>query len=127
MFLAPSDVHYVRDSDNGLQEMPEEALINKLSNLMLQNKGSFPTIQVVQKGGAYFALNNSYLHVFRELERRGKCKRMKVDLVPLSKVPVLVQKCMVTGQVETSLVVDTQSSKDSAEMKPGANSGTGES
>lgn len=102
MLLAPSDIHFVRDcpcpnfSGGSQVVIPVE----------------IPKMQVVSKDGAWFALNSSSLHVLRELEKQGKCVRIEVDVVPLSKVPPRVQK----GMVVTPSPAPPVSAGDNAEV-----------
>lgn len=91
MQLAPSEIHFIRDYSI---HKPDEHLLNYFRNSLLSLK-DLPKIQVVERNGAWFALNNSYLHVFLELEKQGKCTRIPVDVVPLSRVPKTVQETMV--------------------------------
>lgn len=91
--LTPSQIHFVRDYSTHCFE-PDANLLNALSS-QISKLNELPKIQVVERNGAWFALNNSYLHVLRELEKQGKCLRTQVDVVPLSRVPKTVQETMV--------------------------------
>lgn len=117
-YLAPSDVNFIQDGEEKLQGQLDENTVSELSNRILHNEGNFPTIQVVQKDGAFFALNNSYLRVFRELENRGKCAKMKVDVVPLSKVPPVVQHGMVVEDINIHVDVSPPPCCAVADKKP---------
>lgn len=104
--LAPSDIHFISDGvTNGLNlGGVDEKLICSVSNQICENNGkSLPKIQVSLKGGAYFALNNSSLHIYRELEKRGKCSRIQVDVVDINKIPENVQKGMMIVQDDKHL------------------------
>lgn len=103
MYLPTSRIHFIRENNNGLSGNPDPKVINNVVSEILQDKrtSGFPKIQVVKKEGAYFALNSSYLHVFRELERRGERMRVRVELVPLTMVPSSVQRGMVVQQSTT--------------------------
>ena len=57
-------------------------------------------LQVVEKDGHWFALNNSQLELCRRLEAHGKCKRVKVDVVPITEVPVQLRNMMVVPPSE---------------------------
>ncbi|XP_023235277.1 uncharacterized protein LOC111634674 isoform X3 [Centruroides sculpturatus] len=94
MLLAPSSIHFIKDSTNGVLT-PDQTVVADLSNKFEGNQDKLPKIQVAQKDGSWFALNNSCLHVFRELEKQGKCLQIRVEVVPLSKVPYSVQEGMV--------------------------------
>ncbi|GAB6025935.1 hypothetical protein CHUAL_011904 [Chamberlinius hualienensis] len=123
MQLAPSDIHYLAGYNQQCYK-PDQNLLNSLTSrltgqsifkLMSDNCNKnnnvtqhcksdnnnvsvhtfLPKIQVAERNGAWFSLNSSYLHVFRELERLGKCVLIEVEVVPLSKVPKFIQDSMV--------------------------------
>ncbi|XP_064478833.1 uncharacterized protein LOC135392096 [Ornithodoros turicata] len=101
MLLAPSEIHFLHNSaSHGLRLAPD--VLDDVSHRLQENRETVPRIQVVEKDGTWFALNNSYLHVYRELERQGKCPKIRVDVVALSKVPQDVQKGMLV--TETTMV-----------------------
>lgn len=87
--LAPSDIHFLQQP--GLLTPDDEAL----KALIRRFEGRIPKVQVAEKDGAWFALNNSYLHIARDLERRGQCARVGVEVVPLTRVPKTLQESMI--------------------------------
>lgn len=90
--LTPSKINFLKESkDNPLVE-PNQEVIDDLSKKF---KDSIPKIQVSKKDGEWFALNNTLLHLIRELEKQGKCSAIQVEIVPLTKVPESVQKGMI--------------------------------
>ncbi|XP_064594601.1 uncharacterized protein LOC135461430 [Liolophura sinensis] len=95
MFLAPSHIHFTDCTGLlALHEItPEESFI-EISRKIVQ-KGDCPKLQVVEKAGNFFTLNNTQLHVFRRLEAQGKCPRVRVDKVPLSEIPEGILRMMV--------------------------------
>lgn len=102
MLLAPSEIHFLHNSASSYILTPD--VIDDVGHRLTENRERVPRIQVVEKDGVWFALNDSYLHVYRELERQGRCPKIRVDVVALSKVPQDVQKGMI--------VVDRRPSND---------------
>ena len=47
-------------------------------------------------------MNNTSLHLIQELEKRGKCSAIQVEIVPLTKVPESLQKGMIIDEEEKS-------------------------
>lgn len=94
MILAPSDIHFLQDTNNGLLT-PDEGTMADLSCRFLQGHERIPKVQVTEKNGFWFALNNSYLHIIKDLEKQGKCAKIRVEVVPLSRVPETLQKGMI--------------------------------
>ncbi|CAM1312346.1 Uncharacterised protein g5956 [Pycnogonum litorale] len=111
MLLAPSKIYFISDiSTNGLNLTPDDqTLISSLSKMCENSGESLPKIQVSEKGGAYFALNNSSLHVYRELEKQGRCTKIAVDVVDLSKVPGNLQRGMIVRPVNSCANEDKNS------------------
>ena len=61
----------------------------------LVHAGEHPRLQVVEKEGTWFTLNNAHLELCRYLEGDGTCKRVRVHVVPLSEVPKNVRNMMI--------------------------------
>ncbi|XP_075724891.1 uncharacterized protein LOC142767313 [Rhipicephalus microplus] len=100
MLLAPSEIHFLHDAGSCVLS-PD--VVDELGQRLEENRGRVPRIQVVEKDGSWFALNDSYLRVYRELERQGRCPRVNVTVVSLNKVPQDLQKGMtVTSSATTT-------------------------
>lgn len=93
MLLAPSEIHFLHDDSGSACSLPPD-VVDELGQRLEENRGRVPRIQVVEKDGSWFALNDSYLRIYRELERQGRCPRVDVAVVSLSKVPQDLQKGM---------------------------------
>ncbi|CAN8002528.1 unnamed protein product, partial [Ixodes hexagonus] len=103
MLLAPSEIHFLHDSASSYILTPD--VIDDVGHQLLQqNNDRVPRIQVVEKDGSWFALNDSYLRVYRELEKQGRCPKIRVEVVALSKVPQNVQKGMIVGDEKSDEV-----------------------
>ena len=103
MFMAPSNIHYMTSQDDNnfiVDGGPDRQDIVDLSRKIIQNGDKCPKVQVVEKDGFWFTLNNSQLDLCRRLEIDGKCTRVKVDLVPLTDVPEQVLLMMVAPRPE---------------------------
>ncbi|XP_075557360.1 uncharacterized protein LOC142589699 isoform X1 [Dermacentor variabilis] len=108
MLLAPSEIHYLHDdSAAGACVLPPD-VVDELGQRLEENRDRVPRIQVVEKDGSWFALNDSYLRVYRELEKQGRCPRVNVTVVSLNKVPQDLQKGMtVTSSTATAVATAT--------------------
>ncbi|CAH1795532.1 unnamed protein product [Owenia fusiformis] len=102
MFLPPSNIHYIQTAgkNNLMDQAMNQEILEIHSKKILEN-GDFPKIQVVEKGGHWFALNNSQLELCRKLEKEGKCSKVKIDILPLNQIPIDIAKMMiVTDDIE---------------------------
>lgn len=111
MLLAPSEIHYLHDDSAAGSCVLSPDVVDELGQRLEENRGRVPRIQVVEKDGSWFALNDSYLRVYRELERQGRCPRVNVTVVSLNKVPQDLQKGM-TATSSTAAVVATATSAE---------------
>lgn len=107
-WLAPSSIHFLQmhrqliECDDATDDKAVTEISRKLAAEELAIK--VPKMQVSEKDGQMFALNNSSLQLMRHLERQGKLTQgqIQVEVVPLSKVPANIQMAMVTESEETS-------------------------
>ncbi|KAL1414281.1 hypothetical protein MTO96_030516 [Rhipicephalus appendiculatus] len=104
MLLAPSEIHFLHDAGSCVLS-PD--VVDELGQRLEENRGRVPRIQVVEKDGSWFALNDSYLRVYRELERQGRCPRVNVTVVSLNKVPQDLQKGMTVTSSATTAATTT--------------------
>ncbi|KAH7943081.1 hypothetical protein HPB52_004907 [Rhipicephalus sanguineus] len=104
MLLAPSEIHFLHDAGSCVLS-PD--VVDELGQRLEENRGRVPRIQVVEKDGSWFALNDSYLRVYRELERQGRCPRVNVTVVSLNKVPQDLQKGMTVTSSATTTATPT--------------------
>lgn len=90
--LAPSEINFVKMANI----IEDSVLIDDLWASKLEPTCiKIPPMQVAKKEGAWFALNNLSLHLARQLERRGMCTKVDVNIVPLTKIPQSVQSGMI--------------------------------
>ena len=94
MFISPSKIHFCNSLDLGtVHEISLERDIMDLSSALYRGARS-PKLQVVKKGGFYFALNDTKLKLYRHLEAIGQCGLVKVKIVPLREVPKGIRNLM---------------------------------
>ena len=94
MFLSPSVINFLYHDQHIISQALDVRLLDMSLTKILKN-GDLPKIQVVEKDGHWFALNNSQLELCRRLEAHGTCTRVKVDVVPITEVPVQLRNMMV--------------------------------
>ena len=94
MFLQPSSIHFTNTEETKtLQDDNSDSKMDELSRRLVEN-GGVPKLQVAEKDGQFFTLNNTNLQVFRWMESVGKCKSIQVETVPLSVVPEGIRRLM---------------------------------
>ncbi|XP_059155859.1 uncharacterized protein LOC131940945 [Physella acuta] len=95
MFVAPSTVLYTTcPGAPGLECLTSDAELEELSKKLMANSEGL-RLQVVEKDGHYFTLNNTRLQVCQWLETRGHCTTVRIETVPLKSVPDGIKRMMV--------------------------------
>ncbi|XP_055875710.1 uncharacterized protein LOC106068207 isoform X3 [Biomphalaria glabrata] len=95
MFVAPSAVYFTTCPDvPNLECLTSDAELEELSKKILINSEGL-RLQVVEKDGHYFTLNNTRLQVCQWLETRGQCNTVRIETVPLKSVPDGIKRMMV--------------------------------
>ncbi|XP_067672236.1 uncharacterized protein [Haliotis asinina] len=93
MMLSPADIQFmpcagIRDDVNhNTADIAHEAQPMDLCD-------EKACLQVVEKGGVYFSLDNARLGLLKRLQREGRCTRVRVEQVPLKNVSPGVQEMM---------------------------------
>ncbi|XP_069125668.1 uncharacterized protein [Argopecten irradians] len=94
MYLSPSNIHFTQcTGETDIGDLTKDVDLERLT-ATFENKGTLPKIQVVEKEGHYFTLNNIQLQVFRKLEEKGHCQNVKVEVIATKRVPVAIRDLM---------------------------------
>lgn len=103
MFLSPSSIHFTSCTGHlSIEDITRERDIIEASRHFVQNMDR-ARLQVAEKDGHYFTLNNTRLLVFRRLEEEGRCNRVRVDCVPLNAIPQGIRMMMVAPTFKTNV------------------------
>ena len=80
------------------------------SKIDTANKDTYPKLQIAQKNGYWFALNNTMLFLFQNLEQKKMVDKVCCEIISLDKVPEFLQKEMVLnfGRISTFLSVSVR-------------------
>ena len=92
-YMVPSSIHHIYSGINNILSVDVDENILAVSRKIVET-GDLPKLQVVEKDGNWFTLNNAQLDLCRILEKDGICTKVKVDILPLSSVPVVVRGMM---------------------------------
>lgn len=94
MFLTPSSINFTNcTGQTTIEEMTSEKDIEQLTRKYIE-KGYYPKLQVAEKEGHFYTLNNTQLQVFRRLEKDGHCKRVKVECISIKRIPEGIREMM---------------------------------
>ncbi|KAI8494742.1 hypothetical protein Bbelb_273470 [Branchiostoma belcheri] len=91
----PSVVKFINDNAKSIWRdmtgVAEESLAQLKSRLHRRGLDNDPPVlRAVRKDGEWWALDNRALYVCQDLERQGKCPRVRIEAVHLNDVPAEV-------------------------------------
>ncbi|KAK3593340.1 hypothetical protein CHS0354_031403 [Potamilus streckersoni] len=94
LFLSPSNINFTNCIDH--VTMPDLTMNKKIMDITRKfiARGSYPKLQVVEKDGHYFTLNDTKLMIFRHLEKMGQCEYVQVEKVSRKDVPEGIRNMM---------------------------------
>ena len=88
----PSEINFLNEPEF---KIDDDLLLELNSKIDTTNKASYPKLQITQKNGYWFALNNTMLFLFQNLEQKKKVEKVACEIISLDKVPEFLQKEMV--------------------------------
>ncbi|CAF3299305.1 unnamed protein product [Rotaria socialis] len=93
--LAPSTINFTNSSLGDLKDstIDEKLMIDISTKLM--NSTSPPKLQICAHNNQWFALNNSHLLVYRQLERIGLCDTVVCDVIRSEDIPLGIRESLV--------------------------------
>lgn len=93
MYLSPLNILYT-NGVNQTEDLVTEADLEKKIKSYKENR-QIPKLQVFCKDGHYFTLNNAELRVCRRLQNDGFCHRIRVERVPVKRIPKGILEMMI--------------------------------
>ncbi|ESO89169.1 hypothetical protein LOTGIDRAFT_154255 [Lottia gigantea] len=125
MYLPPSKIRYT-GCEQVLDSSHLKADPASIENYKkMQERGEYPHLQVVEKCGLFFTLNNTKLCLYKTLEREGLCKLVRVEKVHVSNVPEGIETLMLMPPDHNKKVqtyVCTAGDKETQIEQPGTDS-----
>ncbi|CAF2960144.1 unnamed protein product [Rotaria sp. Silwood2] len=100
--IAPSSINFTDSSLGDLKHsIIDEKLMIDVSTKLIESI-SPPKLQICAHNNQWFALNNSHLLVYRQLERIGLCDTVVCDIIRSQDVPIGIRQTL------TSVVIPQQ-------------------
>ena len=90
--IYPSEINFLNEPEFKIDDHLLIELDTKIDTL---NKDQYPKLQITQKNGYWFCLNNTMLFLFQNLEQKKKVDKIACEVISLDKVPEYLQKEMV--------------------------------
>lgn len=100
--LAPSNIHFTSSSLGDLKDsVVDEKLMIEVSTKLIQSI-SPPKLQICSHENQWFALNNSHLLIYRQLERIGLCETVVCDLIRTEDIPIGIRQTLTPVRIQSN-------------------------
>jgi hypothetical protein len=87
IYIAPHCIHYTNStSDDTVYRIDDESL-NEIAAEILESDNSPPKLQIVHYGERYFAINNSHLQIYKQLQISGLITHVQADVINIEAIP----------------------------------------
>jgi hypothetical protein len=92
IYIAPHCIHYTNStSDDTIYRIDDESL-NEIAAEILESDNSPPKLQIVHYGDRYFAINNSHLQIYKQLQISGLITHVQADVINIEAIPFALRQ-----------------------------------
>jgi hypothetical protein len=92
IYIAPHCIHYTNStSDDTVYRIDDESL-NEIAAEILESDNSPPKLQIVHYGDRYFAINNSHLQIYKQLQISGLITHVQADVINIEAIPFALRQ-----------------------------------
>jgi hypothetical protein len=87
IFIAPHCIKYTNSTlDETIYRIDDESL-NEIAHEILESSNAPPKLQIVEFEKKYFAINNSHLQIYKQLQYSGLITHVQADLINIEAIP----------------------------------------
>ena len=87
IYIAPHCIRYSNSTlDETIYRIDEESL-NEIAAEILESENAPPKLQIVLYNGNYYAINNSNLQIYKQLQLTGLITHVQADLISIEAIP----------------------------------------
>ncbi|CAF0964441.1 unnamed protein product, partial [Didymodactylos carnosus] len=116
--LSPSTVNFTNSCLGDLKHsIIDEKLMIEISTKLIESDCP-PKLQVVENNHQWFALNNSHLLVYRQLERIGLCDKVVCDIIPSQNIPDGIRETLINHNTNNNPFITRLLHKTSSSVIP---------
>lgn len=88
IYIAPHCIRYTNSTlDDTIYRIDDESL-NEIAAEILDSDNLPPKLQIVFYDGNYFAINNSHLQIYKQLQLSGLITHVQADLINIEAIPI---------------------------------------
>ncbi|XP_041364713.1 uncharacterized protein LOC121380047 [Gigantopelta aegis] len=93
--VVPSHILYTSCAESETIALLHSETVMQSFCKKVMDKGEYPRLQVAEKDGHFFTLNNTRLDLFRRLQDEGYCRKVTAEKIPLDQIPQGIQQMMI--------------------------------
>lgn len=92
IYIAPHCIRYSNSTlDDTIYRIDDESL-NEIAAEVLESENLPPKLQIVFYDGVYFAINNSNLQIYKQLQLSGLITHVQADLISVEAIPFALRE-----------------------------------
>ncbi|CAF0821748.1 unnamed protein product [Brachionus calyciflorus] len=92
IYIAPHCIRYSNSTlDDTVYRIDDESL-SEIATEILESDNSPPKLQIVFYDGRYFAINNSHLQIYKQLQLSGLITHVQADVISLEAIPLALRQ-----------------------------------
>lgn len=92
VYIAPHCIRYSNSTlDDTIYRIDDDSL-NEIAIEILESDNLPPKLQIVFYDGKYFAINNSHLQIYKQLQISGLITHVQADVISLEAIPLALRK-----------------------------------
>lgn len=102
IYIAPHCIRYTNSTlDDTIYRIDEESL-NEIAAEILESDNTPPKLQIVFYNSQYFAINNSHLQVYKQLQMCGLITHVQADVLSVETIPYALRQHLLQTPYELS-------------------------
>lgn len=92
IYIAPHCIRYSNSTlDDTIYRIDDDSL-NEIATEILESDNLPPKLQIVYYAGKYFAINNSHLQIYKQLQLSGLITHVQADVISVEAIPFALRQ-----------------------------------
>lgn len=102
IYIAPHCIRYTNSTlDDTIYRIDDESL-NEIAAEILESDNLPPKLQIVFYDGKYFAINNSHLQIYKQLQLSGLITHVQADVISVEAIPYALRQHLLQTPANTA-------------------------
>jgi hypothetical protein len=107
IFIAPHCIKYTNSTlDETIYRIDDDSL-NEIAHEILESSNAPPKLQIVEFDRKYFAINNSHLQIYKQLQYSGLITHVQADLINIEAIPEQLRNHLLQAPID-NLILNQQ-------------------